>query len=104
MTKKWEVIKSQGPSSRDDHTAVAYEGSMIVFGGYLESGERTNEVWRYHFKEGKWEIVVAMGKLKPEPRAGHSAIIYGDAMVVFGGKDDENNKLNDLWVFSMATY
>lgn len=37
-------------------------------------------------------------------RAGHSAIIYGDSMVIFGGKDEENNKLNDLWEFNMNTY
>jgi hypothetical protein len=40
----------------------------------------------------------------PPKRAGHSAIMYGDSMIVFGGKDEENNKLNDLWEFNMSTY
>lgn len=31
-------------------------------------------------------------------RAGHSAVLHNDSsLVIFGGKDDDNNKLNDLW-------
>jgi hypothetical protein len=41
-------------------------------------------------------------KSYPPPRAGHSAIVYGDSMILFGGKDDENNKLNDLWIFKFS--
>lgn len=36
-------------------------------------------------------------------RASHSASIYGDKMYVFGGQDDDNNKLGDLWEFDMAS-
>ena len=45
-----------------------------------------------------------MGDSMPPARAGHSSIIYGDSMLVFGGKDEENNKLNDLWVFTFSNY
>lgn len=44
----------------------------------------------------------------PCPRAGHSAIIFhknsGEAcMIIFGGKDDDNNKLSDTWIFNFST-
>lgn len=44
----------------------------------------------------------------PCPRAGHSAVHALDKdgseiMLVFGGKDDENQKLSDLWKFSFKT-
>jgi N-acetylneuraminic acid mutarotase len=38
------------------------------------------------------------------PRAGHSAIIYNDSMVIFGGRDEYNNKLNDIWQFNFSSY
>jgi hypothetical protein len=38
----------------------------------------------------------------PEPRAGHSASIYKDLLVIFGGKNEENEKLNDLWAFNFT--
>lgn len=106
---RWEVINSRGeiPLTRDDHTAVLYEGSMVIFGGFVMgsgTGERTNDIYRYHFKDNKWEKVTMLGVYTPKARAGHSAVIVGDTMVIFGGRDEDNNKLNDLWLFNFSTY
>lgn len=62
-TYKWEPIPGRGdiPSIRDEHTALYYENSIIVFGGFAESGERVNDLYRYYFKENKWEKVLVMG-------------------------------------------
>jgi len=103
---RWEVIYGRGevPTSRDDHSAIIYEGSMVIFGGLTTDGERSNEIYRYYFKDNKWEKVSVLGLDSPCPRAGHSAIVFGDSMVAFGGRDSEGNKLNDLWIFNFSTY
>ncbi len=67
-------------------------------------GTRSNELYRYYFKENKWEIIQPMGTTLPPKRAGHSAVIFGDSLVIFGGKDEDNNKLNDLWEFNLNNY
>lgn len=62
---KWEVIKNQGldnkeeniPLPRDEHTAILVEDTMVVFGGF-EAGQRTNDIFKYHFDSGVWEKVV----------------------------------------------
>jgi N-acetylneuraminic acid mutarotase len=102
---KWEPIRSKGdvPLIRDEHTAVIYEGSMVIYGGFID-GERTSNIHRYYFKENKWEEVNVLGKGRPVPRAGHSAIMHGDSMVIFGGRDEFNNKLNDIWLFNFSSY
>lgn len=76
---------------------------MIIYGGFV-NGIRVSEIYRYFFKENKWEFVQPLSQEAPPKRAGHSAVMYGDSMVVFGGKDEENNKLNDLWEFNMSSY
>lgn len=105
-TLRWEVIHARGdiPQSRDDHSAVIYEGSMVIFGGLTPDGDRSNDVYRYYFKDNKWEKVSALGLDAPQPRAGHSAMVFGDSMVIFGGRDAESNKLNDIWIFNFSTY
>lgn len=40
----------------------------------------------------------------PPKRAGHTAVLYKDSMFVFGGKDEDNNKLNDIWEFNLNDY
>lgn len=79
-----------------------YEGTMVIFGGFVE-GQRMNDIYRYYFKENKWEKVQNLGIDSPQPRAGHSSIIYGDSLFIFGGKDEENNKLSDVWEFNFNT-
>jgi N-acetylneuraminic acid mutarotase len=61
---KWEVLHSRGevPQSRDDHTAVIYEGSMVIFGGFTTDGERSNDLYRYYFKDNKWEKINVLGQ------------------------------------------
>lgn len=36
---------------------------------------------------------------RPKPRAGHAAVTVGDYMYMFGGRDINKNRLNDLWRF-----
>ena len=82
---------------------MLYEGTMLIYGGFV-NGERTSEIYKYYFKDNKWEFVQSLGDRVPPKRAGHSAIIYKDSMFVFGGKDEDNNKLNDLWEFNLNNY
>lgn len=80
---------------------------MVVFGGF-NFGTRTNSIHLYNFKQNEWEMVQVQSTKNPCPRVGHSAVIRydgegGDCMYIFGGKDDENNKLNDVWKFNFDT-
>ena len=85
---KWEIFNTRGdvPFSRDEHSAVIYESSMVIFGGFVK-GERVNEVYKYYFKENRWEKVRPIGSKQPAPRAGHSCILSDEKMIIFGGKD-----------------
>jgi|LauGreDrversion4_2_1035121.scaffolds.fasta_scaffold484558_2 hypothetical protein len=73
---------------------------MIIFGGFI-NGERTNSVFRFIFNENRWENITPNNNelMSPSPRAGHSAALHGNNMIIFGGRDEDNAKLNDLWIF-----
>ena len=114
-TYRWSVLKPQiknndtdnDPVTRDEHSCIVYDDSLIVFGGF-SVGEKTNSIFKYHFRSNTWEQIHAKGKARPSPRVGHSAVLYqddnhGDCMYIFGGKDDENNKVSDLWKFNFET-
>lgn len=75
---------------------------MIIFGGFVR-GVRTSEMYRYYFKENRWEYVEYQGRKQPPKRAGHSMVVLNDSLFVFGGKDEDNYKLNDLWEFNLTT-
>ncbi|CAI2362842.1 unnamed protein product [Moneuplotes crassus] len=102
---------------------------MIIFGGYYKS-LKSSKTFEYIFEENHWneielevdeeskekleEIKQNMNEYDvitdtimetctnlPRPRTCHTAVYYKHGMYVFGGSDEANNKLNDLWKFDL---
>ncbi len=38
-------------------------------------------------------------KIEPEPRRNHCAVAVGNTMLVYGGVNNNNECMNDLWTF-----
>lgn len=68
-------------------------------------GSRVNECF-IGTKNGstlEWRRIGDKSAQKPCIRASHSTVVSGGKCYIFGGQDDENNKLNDLWQLDLAT-
>ena len=76
---------------------------VVVFGGF-EEGCRVNSVRAFNLETHTWTLQQPKDPLapRPSPRAGHSATVHGSSMYIFGGKDDDNRKLNDLWRYDLS--
>ena len=111
QTYNWDQIATFGdgdpsfcPAQLDEHTAVLEGNHAIVFGGF-EDGERTNKVLSFDTELHKWKLIAPANAEAPapKPRAGHSAVIHQGKLYIFGGKDDENQKLDDFWTFDLSS-
>jgi len=94
------VVAGEGPSPRDAHAAVVHSEFMYVFGGY-DSKRYLNDFHRFHFDDVAWSVVPFAAGSAPSPRGGHTAVVHGASMFVFGGCDGWNY-FNDLYSFSFA--
>lgn len=104
LGSSWTTIPLSGDFlPRDDHAmSDAGDGSFVVFGGFV-NGSRVDEVLTFThdggvFKGDQLYRGDANGN-GPVVRASHSNVVYHDKLYVFGGQDDDNNKLGDLWTF-----
>ena len=99
---QWQKLSTGGtaPSSRAEHTAVYdYDNNMVVFGGYtsitpvvvVSSATYNLDL---DVPSGSWKAPI-WGAIPG--RYGHSAVWGGRGMVVFGGKDNSEELLNDCW-------
>ena len=99
---------SEAVLPRDDHNmSDLSDGSFVVFGGFV-NGSRTNELAKFT-RANSQTIQSAMlqensaGGACPIPRASQCSAVYGDKFYVFGGQDDDNNKLDDMWEYDLAS-
>ena len=105
-TMSWSLLRTRGEVVlyRDEHTAVYDDQStqMLVFGGF-EQGNRVNSIAIYNFSSNSWRNLELPDHVpQPSARSGHSAVIVNGNMYIFGGKNDDSEKLNDLWKFSLT--
>jgi len=80
-------------------------GCFYVFGGFVR-GSRVDDCIKFTAEGGKLEgevIQHAEGATRIPIRASTSAVVHDSKLWVFGGQDDDNNKLSDLWCCDMGT-
>lgn len=88
------------PSIRTDHTAVFYENSIYIFGGY-DGKTRFNDLRACKLENFEWAKLPENG-VQPLPRFGHTAVVYNHSMYIFGGWDGHET-LDDLYQYSFTT-
>jgi len=94
----WRPLVTLGelPEGRQGHTASLIGTSMFVFGGANAQG-RLNDVVRLNLDTLRWSRLDSAGAAVPTPRWGHSAMLVSERILIFGGVDQSNNVLSDLW-------
>ncbi|KAK7529208.1 uncharacterized protein J3D65DRAFT_175248 [Phyllosticta citribraziliensis] len=103
---------------RQWHSINVIDGKAYVFGGITHDGLLAgNEMHQITLPGAKhtngldYHAVPAIGSADdspvPSPRAGHSAVVAGAKIVIWGGRDEHGNSLNgeapQLWIFDTTT-
>jgi len=99
--ESWEEIKYNSGTVPEVYleSAVLYKDSFYICGGQtLKDMTSTCKLWRYEIEKRSWTEVKTKGNL-PTSRSGHSAVIYGDAMYIFGGQSTNDVLLNELFIY-----
>jgi len=106
---KWKRIVGDGtlPLNRFGHTAVIYDNSMFVFGGW-NGHDTMDDIYQYSFGKlpsklplasNYWYEIKRVKGMRPPPRYRHSAIVCSQIMVIFGGVDTNSLRFNDLFSY-----
>lgn len=78
---------------------------FVVFGGFV-NGSRVNDLVGFERNGNLIDgDLLSGGKSAtkcPAPRASHTSVVHNDKLYVFGGQDDDNNKLGDLWCYDFT--
>jgi len=87
------------PSPRHSHSAVVYNHSMFVFGGY--DGSYRSDLNEFDFSTSAWNVVHASGR-PPRARYRATCVVHKHTMLLFGGHDGTRH-LADTHLFDFET-
>ena len=88
-TNIWERVSGRGPGPGclQGHTMVEHQDVLYVFGGELSfCNDQETPLWMFDIKENSWQKYSApRGVVTPKGRRGHTAVVHGDCMYIYGG-------------------
>lgn len=109
---RWQVLDEMGNVGAQELPVQ----ELVVFGGWVSvgvslfqgmaleemdsGGEFLNDMCALDIDKLEWRRVIPRGTFLPEPRAGHSAVVTGRRMLVFGGQS-QYEPLNELLEFQL---
>jgi N-acetylneuraminic acid mutarotase len=99
------TVSSHGMEGRSRASAVACNGSLYFFGGYGTMNTYTgnsfrNDTFQYSLESQQWLRLECLGYF-PKPRIHHSAVVKDHKMVIYGGINEDNMFLNDMFALSL---
>ncbi|XP_073037596.1 F-box/kelch-repeat protein At1g51550-like [Primulina eburnea] len=90
------------PRPRASHSLNLVSGCLVLFGGGCEGGRHLEDTWTAYAgvdelkrRRIKWQKTSSG---IPEGRFGHSCVVVGNYLVLFGGINQHGVRQNDTWV------
>ncbi|CAG8759978.1 8625_t:CDS:2, partial [Dentiscutata erythropus] len=96
-------LRQTNPFPRFEHSAsdASTNNEIFIFGGIFQ-GQTTNEVYVIETSSLNVHNIITSGDI-PSPRTGHTHVIMGSIMIVFGGLTLEQKMDDNLYVLDIAT-
>ncbi|KAI3455732.1 hypothetical protein Pfo_012395 [Paulownia fortunei] len=94
------------PRPRASHSLNLVSGCLVLFGGGCEGGRHLDDTWVAYIGSDfrrtlKWQKI---NSGIPSGRFGHSCVVIGDYLVLFGGINDHGIRQNDTWVGQVTVH
>uniref|UniRef100_A0A803PBD4 F-box domain-containing protein n=1 Tax=Cannabis sativa TaxID=3483 RepID=A0A803PBD4_CANSA len=98
--------KIEFPDPRASHSLNFVSDCLVLFGGGYEGGRHLDDTWVAYIgndcqRKLKWQ---KLNSGIPSGRFGHSCVVIGELLVVFGGIDDHGNRMNDTWIGQLSCH
>ncbi|NXC39993.1 LZTR1 regulator, partial [Penelope pileata] len=111
VRNEWEMLdcSRDGPEPLEEHSMVAYKGTLYVFGGMVDSAftQAKTPLWIYDTGAASWTeggpAPAAPASSAPTNRRGHSAVVHRASMHIYGGYCGIRGISQEFWTFHFDT-
>ena len=95
----WENVTQMEPwpDGRYEHAIVAYDDGFYMFGGVLDSGLHSNQLWYYNASSVSWHVCAENSSVRPRKLSGHTLTLVENELYLFGGKTEDGSFWSDIY-------
>ena len=99
-----EMEETAGPAARASVSVGVCGRKVFMFGGQEDDNRKLNDIWCYDAADTMaWSQIECPEDERPIARSGHTTVVFGKKMYIFGGILELTHELNDLVVFDTET-
>ncbi|XP_035828225.1 multiple epidermal growth factor-like domains protein 8 [Aplysia californica] len=88
------------PSARSGHAMDVYGEGFFIFGGILEDGTHSDELWYFNITSLFWSLVASESVVKPERVTDHSLTLVEEHLYLLGGKTEDRIFVDSMYRIS----
>ena len=104
---QWVEVHKQlpWPKGRHSHAMCEYGSKIYLFGGVLDNGHHSNELWVYDIKANLWtdKTKESVSMVTPTAVASHTLTVADGSVYLFGGRTEEGQFVSDMYRLRLNT-
>ncbi|KAF5283548.1 hypothetical protein FQR65_LT13840 [Abscondita terminalis] len=85
------------PAARYGHAACAVTRGFVIFGGKLDNGSLSNDLWLYDVYATRWELRAQLSEVKPPSLTRHTLTCIENTIYLFGGSTEDGEFSSKLY-------
>ena len=85
------------PSPRYGHAACKYDEGFVIYGGKIEDGTLSNELWHYNVNTSIWTLRAKNSPFYPPRLTRHTLTLAEDYIYLFGGSTVDGEFSSSLY-------
>ncbi|XP_060732269.1 uncharacterized protein si:dkey-3d4.3 isoform X2 [Tachysurus vachellii] len=110
VCNKWiklDCDSDNAPDELEEHSMVSHQGVLYIFGGLRDSAysDTKTPLWLFDTAKEHWFFIEEQSPLAqnvaPANRKGHSAVVLGSSMFIYGGYIDMRGTSQEFWKFNL---
>lgn len=102
---QWIKIDPMGdtPPPLTGHSMSSFNENLYVFGGNSDAFVN-DKLYSYNSIKNEWNICTLAGPIFPPPIYGHSTAVHGSLLFIYGGKLENEENSNDLYIIDLLNF
>jgi len=100
----WQTVPQSEPwpTARHGHAMCSVDMQIFLFGGVLENGSSSSELWMYDVNGSGWQLIATVSTVQPPARSGHTLTAVDDNwLYVIGGRTSDGEFVSDIYMLSV---